>query len=402
MATAADLLQQTFNSGAIWNVTQQLDKVTPDVLGTVITAGGFVAFMAAAIQLFSALFAVYRDKDTNLMDFIAPLILKMVLIAAIMNPIVYPAIVRYLFAMPADAVANMITTQYIDKFMMDYQTVMGSISDSPNKISSLISATIDGSLISTIIAGLIFWISAILAFVTPMVQGILFLFAFYIGPVCMGFALCEFTESVFKAWISFMLTVCWIGFFGSCSWLVIESCNLLSNLSTAAGGVQPNIILTMIYGIISIVLFISCWPITTYFFGSLSEMGMMNAAKALSAPGQMAIGATAGAGVGAMMMGGTGKLLGTGLSMISKEGSTMGRLGIAMQNIGGKVSSFGSSVASTAGVRGARSPDSGSPSGPSGGKSPNIPPRANTNTGNSGSQNTTNESQTPGNGGKVS
>ena len=163
MPATQELYNQVFNSGNIWNVSNQLSKVDSDSLGVLITAGVIIGFAAASVQLFSALFVVYKEKDTNLMDVLAPLVLKMVLAAAVMNTAVYPMIVHYLFAAPADAVANMVTVTYIDNFLSDYSEVMSSIADSPNKVTSLISATLDGSLISTLIAGLFFWAAAICA-----------------------------------------------------------------------------------------------------------------------------------------------------------------------------------------------------------------------------------------------
>jgi hypothetical protein len=380
MATTQELYDNVFNSGDLWNVSSQMLKVDSGTLGTLITAGIIVGFAAASIQLFSAIFVVYRDKDTNLMDFIAPLVLKMVLAAAVLNAAVYPAIVHYVFAAPADAVANMVTDQYINHFLDSFSKVMGSISDSPNKVASLISATLDGSLISTLIAGLFFWAAAICCYITPMIQGMLFLFVYFCGPVCIGLSLCDYTSEVFKKWVSMMLTVCWLGFFGSCSFLVVDSCQLLSNLSTAAGGDKPNVILTMIYGLISIVLFCSAFPIATYFFGSIGELtGLTNPVRAVSSAGKMAVAGAAMGGVSAMMLGSLGKIAGSGLSKVGKEISWMKNLGDSMQKLGGSTHASGKNIAENSGVRITR-PNNSSNQGKSGGKSPNIPESKSTET----------------------
>jgi hypothetical protein len=370
MPTTPDLYQQIFNSGDIWNVSSQLTKVNSDTMFVLFQAGLLIGFGAACVQLFSALFHVYRYKNANLMDFVAPLILKMILVGAFLAPPVYQAFVAVVFAAPADAAANLVTQIYINHFTSDFQQVFATISDSPNKISSLISATLDGSLISTLLAGLVFWAAAICAYVMPIIQGILFLFVYYVGPVCMGFALCDYTASVFKSWISLMLTICWLGFFGSCSFLVVDSCQLLSSLSASAGGDSPNVILTLIYGVVTIILFCASFPIAAYFFSSLGEL------TGLTHPGRAIIGATSGglhaagaSGVGTMMLGGLGSLAGAGLSKISKEGSWGSKLGTSMQNIGKSLMSTGAAVAENSGVR---MPNS--PGGKSGGSSPNIPP----------------------------
>ena len=379
MATTPDLYQQIFNSGDIWNVSSQLTKVNSDTMFVLFQAGLMIGFGAACIQLFSALFHVYRNKNTNLMDFVAPLILKMILVGIFLTPPVYQAFVAMIFAAPADAAANMVTQIYINHFTADFQQIFATISDSPNKISSLISATLDGSLISTLLAGLIFWAAAICAYVMPIIQAILFLFVYYVGPVCLGFALCDYTSSVFKNWVSLMLTICWLGFFGSCSFLVVDSCQLLSKLSTSAGGDSPNVILTLIYGVVTIILFCASFPIASYFFSAIGEL------TGLTHPGRAIIGATSGglqaagaSGVGTMMLGGLGSLAGAGLTKISKEGSWGSKLGTSMQNYGQKAMSAGAAVAENSGVRMPRNmsgSNANSPSGKSGGASPNIPPK---------------------------
>lgn len=378
MATTPDLYQQVFNSGDIWNVTSQLAKVNSDTMFVLFKVGLMVGFIAACIQLFSALIQVYRNKNTNLMDYIAPLILKIILVGLFLTPMVYQAFVVAVFAAPADAAANLVTTIYISHFTTDFQQVFATIGDSPNKISSLISATLDGSLISTLIAGLIFWAAAICAYVTPIIQGILFLFVYYVGPVCMGFALCDYTSQVFKNWISLMLTVCWLGFFGSCSFLVVDSCQLLSKLSLSAGGDSPNVILTMIYGVVAILLFCSAFPIASYFFGAIGEMtGLTHPGRAITGAASSGLLAAGTGGVGTMMLGSIGALAGSGLSKISKEGSWANKLGASMQGMGNSATSSGFKVADSSGVRMPRNApgsNSNKPDGKSGSDSPNIPP----------------------------
>jgi hypothetical protein len=109
MATTPDLYQQIFNSGDIWNVSSQLTKVNSDTMFVLFKAGLMIGFGAACIQLFSAIFHVYRNKNTNLMDFVAPLILKIILVGIFLTPAVYQAFVAAVFAAPADAAANMVT-----------------------------------------------------------------------------------------------------------------------------------------------------------------------------------------------------------------------------------------------------------------------------------------------------
>ncbi|NLG19106.1 MAG: hypothetical protein GX556_17415 [Fibrobacter sp.] len=373
MATTQELYEQVFNTGNIWNVSSQMSKVDSNTLGVLITAGIIIGFAVASIQLFSSLFLVYRDKNTNLMDFLAPLVLKMVLAAAVMNPAVYPMIVHYVFAAPADAVANMVTMTYIDNFLSDYSQVMNSIADSPNKVTSLISATLDGSLISTLIAGLFFWAAAICAYITPMIQGMLFLFVYFAGPICIGFSLCDYTVGVFHRWVSMLLTICWLGFFGSCSFLVIDSCQLLSHLSGAAGGDKPNVILTMIYGAVSILLFCSCFPITSFFFSSIGEMTRFtNPVSTITGTAGGMTGGAAVGGVSAMMLGGIGKAAGAGLSRVSRDRSWMRSLADSMQKISGGTVAGGKVVAENSGVRVPHGTSS-LIDGRSGGKSPNIP-----------------------------
>lgn len=373
------LYKQIFDNGSIWNVGSELSKVDSTTMSTLFSAGIIVGFVAVCIQMFSALFAVYRDKNTNLMDFIAPMVLKMVLAAAVLNPGTYTFIVNYLFAVPADTVANMITNQYIASFTSKFATVMSAISESPNKISSLISATLDGSLISTLIAGLIFWAAAICCYVTPMIQKILFMFAFYCGPICIGFGLCDYTAEVFKKWVGMMLTICWLGFFGSVSFLVVDTCNLLGHLSTSAGGDKSNVIITMIYGVISIVLFCSAFPISTFFFGSIGELagGLSNPGRAIGGTASAAVGGAAASGVSAIMLGSLGKAAGSGLSKVAKKGSMLSSLAKSMQNIGGGTLSAGKTVAENSDVRMPprknMNSNSSTSNEKSGGKSPNIP-----------------------------
>lgn len=306
-----------------------------DHLASICHMALILGFMLTALQVGRIVYLAYQDKKQPF-DSLAPLLFKLVLVSVLLIPTVYETLLHYAFAMPADALSNFVTQIYVDDFQKSLTILSDRIAESSSNPLSLITANLSG-IVTTAMASLIFWAASICIFIMPILQGTLFLYMFYLGPVCIVFSLFDMTASVTRAWISMTLTVAWMGFFGSAAFLVADNLGFIANLAESAS--YSNIITVCVYGIISIILFCMAWPITAFFFSATGALGgITSPAAAISGT---ASGVSAGLGfgaAGAMMAGGASAGAGRLLTKLSggvganaergKSLQALGRLGI--------------------------------------------------------------------------
>ncbi len=317
-----DLAQQVFG-GQIWNCYSRFNEANAGAissnLGSLCRLALVLGFMLTAFQIARMVFLAYRDKLSP-MDQMPSLVVKSILIGVLLIPGVYQTLIKYAFAGPADAFANSVTVLYIDHYQDQMSAMMGKITDSASNPLSVIFSNFSG-VASSVIASLVFWAACICAFILPMLQGALFLFIYYLGPVCLVFCLFDLTASVTKAWIAMMLTVCWLGFFGSVAFLVADSCSFISSVSDSAS--SGEVITTAVYGVISIILFCMAWPICSFFFSATGALGaVMSPTGAIAST---SAGAITGVGIGATSSLLTGGFLATSgrlLKNSTNKGST--------------------------------------------------------------------------------
>lgn len=332
--TTKKLIDDVFGD-ALWNSYSKVSAlphgVLMDHLSSISHMALILGFMLTALQLGRIVYLPYQDKKSPF-DSLAPLVIKLVVVSVLLIPAVYESLLHYVFAMPADAMSNFVTNIYVDDFQKSLQILSQRISESSSNPLSLITANLSG-IVTTAMASIIFWAAAICIFIMPILQGTLFLYMFYLGPVCLVFSLFDFTASVTRAWISMTLTVAWMGFFGSAAFLVADNLGFISNLADSAS--YSNIITVCVYGIISIILFCMAWPITAFFFSATGALGGITSPGA--AIGGTAAGMTSGVGLGAataMMAGGMAAATGRLMVNNASEGGSVSKWGKTLQGVG--------------------------------------------------------------------
>jgi hypothetical protein len=306
------LVEDSFGSENMWNCWSRVADLADrehinSILGDIARLAIILGFILASIQLAITVYSCIRDKKEVLSEII-PLIFKMVLISALITPPVYMVFTKYVFAAPADACAGWVTASYSNSFLDDASELFKSFSVQSEGGFNFLKSVWNGSLISTLLAAIIWVAAAICLFITPMIQSTIFLYLFLVGPVCLVFSFCDFTVSVAKAWVSLTLTVAWMGFFGRTAFLVADSMDILKIMAGEGSG-WSHLFPIMIYGVIAIILFCLAFPITSYFFkatgamGSIMSPGRAIAGTAGAVTGSMAAGAALKMGYGGLMKG---------------------------------------------------------------------------------------------------
>jgi len=281
------LIDQTLSAEYFWNCYSRianLDRTNPALLNDTLYGfyrlSLFLGFMLSALQVGTSVYRSYLNKTHPLSDLL-PYLFRLVLVCVIISPPVYKSLVHLVIAVPANAVADMVTATYIDRFTADMEKLHAALSNSQSHLSSFLVALVDGSLVSSLLSAAIFISASVCIFLMPVLQSVLFLYFFYVGPICIVFSLWDLTTSVTKAWLGVMLAVAWTGFFGSLCFLAAQSFGVLHSL--VGGATSNDVIITMVYGILSIIIFCMAFPLSSFFFdGATSLSRIMNPAAAIS------------------------------------------------------------------------------------------------------------------------
>lgn len=366
------LVDQTMSSGYFWDCYSRianLERSNPTLLNNtlfgVYRLSLLIGFMLSAFQIGISVYRSYLNKRSPLADLI-PYLFRLVVVTVLISPPVYKMLVHLVIAVPADSVADMVTASYIDRFTADMVQLQGALSNSQTQLSSFLAALVDGSLVSSLLSAFIFVAASICIFIMPILQSVLFLYFFFVGPVCLVFSLSDLTASVATAWLSVMLAVAWTGFFGSLCFLAAQSFGVLHSL--AGGATGNDVIITMIYGVLSIIIFCMAFPLSSFFFGGATSIGrILNPTSAVSGA---VTGAAAGLAMGGAATMAYGKLVGGAGHLLNKE---------SLQKHGQKSFNAGAAVFNAAqNNQGPRthsndSSKTSTPSETSGGYSPTLP-----------------------------
>jgi len=312
-------LANTSFGDEIWNCTALLDKSPETWAGTantMIANAWMITGLLVAFQIIIITVNIAKSQG-NFWYNVSPLIFKLIILTAFVNPITYSLLVKGVFGNICDAIANNITMTYIDSYLDQVELFMGKTSEAPNKPVAILTSVIDGSLFHRVIAALIYAVAAIMMFVTSMIQPYIFTFLYLIGPFCIIFSLNDFTFSVLKNWISAILMTGFAGIFGSIAFLICSRAGLVESLANGAG--WDNSLIVIIYGACAVAFYAMIWPISSFLFGGLASLGGAAAA-------------------GAAIMQTTKAVTGTGASTMQMAGATgavASVMGAAFQRFGG-------------------------------------------------------------------
>jgi hypothetical protein len=287
-------------------------------LGTFVLLGyGF----AALLMVFQIVIVVLNiSKSHTIWENIGPLIYRLLLISILMSAPVYNLVFRYAITGTTDMMANAIYNTYAHDFLTSWKNVFKSGGDMETLAWGILTSSFSSSLVSNIVATLIFLAAVVCVFVVTMLQPLLWLFCFYTGPICLAFAVCDVTTHVAKNWLNMYLVVSFVGVFGSISFAVAQAAGIIQNFSVGTTG--NNVILVAVYGIMAIIMFCLIWPLTGYLFGGNSPIGNTatpQAAISAAATGAIVYGAGM-AGMGTLLAKMSG---GNANSVLSKIAGTM-------------------------------------------------------------------------------
>jgi hypothetical protein len=336
-----ELLKQSLSPDYFWSAyarVAQLEAHNATALTTTLHSlfilALMIGFMLAAFQAGLLAYRAYR-ADEHPLPALVPYVFRLVLVAFLISPPVYRQFVRLVIAKPADAAADLVTLAYYDRFMDSVQSMMAAFANSNSQTSTFFSALLDGSLISTALAMLVFWVASILLFLMPLLQSSVFLYLFYVGPVCLVFSLCDLTANVAKAWLGLAFAVAWTGFFGSLSFLAGQSLGLFAALGS--GSAAGDVVIVFVYGVLSIILFGMAFPIAAFFFDGTSALGkLMRPGTAVANAAKGSSNTIALAGASAMAFGAAASASGSLLSTLggTASGQSLQAFGEKSRNLG--------------------------------------------------------------------
>lgn len=321
MASTTSVFSKIFNPDEMWNVMNAIDNIPADdnPIGMVITLAASMAAFLWAFQLGVITVKAIRSGSQTLMPEIMGHIALGGFYGLIANSVGYGLLMK-LIAYPASTIAGGITKFYIKGFTSSWISLFQNATGETNPgILTILKVGFD--LIPNIITSIIFFVAAICAFITPLLQQSLFMLAYFMGPIMLSFMLCDYTRQIAWKWFGFAMSIAYLGVVGSCTFLVAHSMGVYAKL-----GENPsieNIIVLAVYGIITILLFVSAFPLSQFLFGGGGIGNMTNPIAA----GGVAM------GVGAAMS----SVAGGALSRVGSEGSKTAAVGQYLSNIGKSV-----------------------------------------------------------------
>jgi hypothetical protein len=186
-----------------------------------------------------------------------------------------------------------------------------------------------------------------MVFVIPLVQGKLFLYMFYLGPIALAFTLCDLTRKVFLSWLGLSLAVAWTGVFGSVGLLICTKGGIFTGLASANEG--NNWLEVAVYGMMSIVIMGASFAMAVYIFGAIgSGLQAIAPRGVISSITNAVVGAISGGGSSTTVVGGgtavSGGGSGGGTTVVSGGGDSGGGSGGGTTVVSGGSSVFGGGV----------------------------------------------------------
>jgi len=328
---STSLFKKLFDPSSVWDCGSLIDGLgSNNPISTIIKIAYSLAAILFAIQILVIAFRQIRSGGESLaaelLGHLARLGIYVLLIKG------YTLLIK-LIVWPANMIATQISKVYINSFTSSWVALFEKGNESGGGVLGILKVTMDGSLISSVIASIVYFIASLCAFITPLIQQALFMLAYFLGPICIAFMLCDFTVDIFKRWFSMAMSIAYIGVIGSCTFLVAGAMNIYAYLGEQPG--IDNVVMITVYGIISILLFASAFPIAQFLFGGAGMGNLTNPLPTLQAAGQGAGSAALlalGAGAGAASVGGAA------LQKMAPAGSWMSRTGDVLRSSGGFVS----------------------------------------------------------------
>lgn len=372
---AMELLEKIIPGGA-FNLTSVIDTMTKDdtytsLMSNISSVAAVLGFGIVVLQIVKIFIDGMRGQDA-LRKGLATFIMA-VIITVFIKSVAYSFFMRYVMVVPAQSVAMVVKNAYWNNYVTMISNAFEKLSD---KNFFALTASIGSSLITTVLCAAFFILTTIISLIIPCLQQILFKLVYIVGPVCMVFALSDYTKQIAQKWLGLTMAICWFGFFAACAQFIGNS--IMSEML----GEVANPITTLIYALIALLLQLGSFTIATFIFGAAGS-GLNNfsnpasVGRSVQTAAAGAAGAVAGvamaSGMSGMVAGGASTMMGKAMTwgggQIQKMGGTSGvagtiagglnSSGMRMSNVGDFVS--GKSKNLTNWGKTVRSPQEGGP-----------------------------------------
>lgn len=268
-----ELIEKIFLRSKIWSSVRNITDDTGVLLQSVqsnITQlskiGFIIGFTIALVQILYDICERTYGNNINPLRSLQRTYIKILLCTLLLMPPVYELVTLKLIANNTDRISAAITATYLDNFLSSYLKMYTAIGESIMKPGSLLSTSIFEMMTASLIAGVLFFVSAALVLVMPLLYSALFAFAFYLGPICIPFMISDLTSYITRGWFSFIMTVSFMSVIGSLSFMVCDSSQIIANIQK--GGGAENVLIILVNGILAVVIFLSSYHISSAIFGS--------------------------------------------------------------------------------------------------------------------------------------
>jgi hypothetical protein len=320
------LINDVFNNTSIWNCARNLVDSSGDMKAAIVSNLASLAKVGFGIAFFMSIVQVFMDIVNNTygqgvhpLRGMQKIIVKVVFLAVLLSPPMYRFLCVNVIARPCDLISESISVAYSDSFRATFSNTFSVIGDASGKKHSIFTGAFWEQLMTSAVATIVYIVAAAFIFIMPIVQSILFLFALYLGPLCLPFMMCDMTSNIARNWLSFILTIAFWSVIGSLSFTVIDTANLLTQMKDA--GALENVLLIVVYGITTLVLLAGSYSISSHLFGGVGGMQALTnpwASTAGAAGAAMSLGAIGSGAGGALLKGGARMAATSGNEKLSK------------------------------------------------------------------------------------
>lgn len=264
-------LTQELFSTSIWNCMRNMNESVYANIGALCRVGLAIGFFCMCLQILFDLVTQTYGQGIHPFKSIRKTLLKVLFAGLLLVPFNYKFVTVNVIAKPCDLLAEAITLNYTDKFVENVSGMFDVFGESAAKKQSIFTSAFWEQLSSSFIASIVYIVAAALTYIAPLLQSVLFLFAFYLGPLCIPFMICDFTSSIAQRWLSFIMATSFMSVVGAITFLITDTADLAEKMKN--GGGWENVFIVLVYGILQIILYSMAFPIASFLFNAQGAVG---------------------------------------------------------------------------------------------------------------------------------
>ena len=273
-----------------------------------ISLGGILCIIEFALIAYNGV-----KSNQNSLEKLPLFAVKIIVLAGLLTPTIYKELVYLIISVPADSAASIVSKYYTEDFKEALRLMLKSMSETTSSPVNFLSAVLYGSILVNVATAGAFLAGAVGMIVTTIVQQAVFLYLFLLGPIMVPFSICRITAPFFQHWLAAIFTSAWVGFIGSVVFLAMTKWSVVTTMSAA--GTASNVILGLVYAIVTLALSTLAYPVTGMLFGEAGTFSRFNNVTGPLKSVAKGANALAGAGAGAMVAyGAANKGIGSALS----------------------------------------------------------------------------------------